>query len=212
MEDFRRRKQMQGLSEDAAILATKAWRKGTRSAYDSAWAKWCSWCYQRSADPVSSPIEQLADFLTEMFKAGYEYSTINLHRSAVSALHEEVEGMPVGQHNLIKKIMTGVFQEKPPQPRYSDTWDVDVVLRHISNLGRNEDLSDTQLTHKLAMLLALTTVSRVSEIQALDVAFMLDKTTEIVFSLPQHIKTSRVGQKPHTITLHAYEEQELDVV
>jgi integrase len=212
MEDFRQRKQMQGLSEDAAALATKAWRKGTRSAYDSAWAKWDSWCNQRSIDPVSSSVEEVAEFLTGMFKAGYEYSTINLHRSAISALHEELEGLPVGQHSLIKKIMTGVFQEKPPQPRYNETWDVDVVLQYISNLGRNEDLSDTELTHKLAMLLALTTASRVSEIQALNVEFMLDKTTEIVFTLPQHIKTTRVGQKPHTVTLQAYEQEELDVV
>jgi hypothetical protein len=139
----------------------------------------------------------IAEFLTEMFKDGYEYNTINLHRSAISALHDQIHNIPVGQNQLIKEIMTGVFQEKPPQPRYTDTWDVDIVLNHLASLGSNEGLSDSQLTHKLAMLLALTTASRASEIQALDVGYLLDKGPEMTFTLPQHIKTSRVGQKPH---------------
>ena len=30
-------------------------------------------------------------------------------------------------------LLTGIFNEKPPQPRYTFTWDVDVVLRYIKN-------------------------------------------------------------------------------
>ena len=81
---------------------SKSWRKGTRVSYDSAWSKWSGWCVQRSIDPVSCSVTKVADFLTEMFKAGYEYSTINLHRSAISALHEGVKNVPTGQFQLIK--------------------------------------------------------------------------------------------------------------
>jgi hypothetical protein len=161
---------------------------------------------------VSSPLALVADFLTDMFKEGYEYNTINLHRSAISALHEEVENIPVGQHEIIKRIMTGVFQEKPPQPRYKDTWDVGLVLDYLVGQGKNETLSDSQLTHKLTMLLALTTASRASEIQALDLEYMMDKTSEVIFTLPQHTKTSKAGQKPQTVSIQAYHHSELDVV
>lgn len=212
MEDFRKRKRLQGLSEEAADLATKAWRKGTRSAYNSAWAKWSSWCTERSIDPVSCSVNKIADFLTGMFWDGYQYNTINLHRSAISALHDEVDGTPIGQNQLIKKILTGVFQENPPKPKYTTTWDVNVVLQHIKNLGPNDTLSDDTLTHKLAMLIALTTASRASEIQAMTLEHMSDKDNEITFTLPQHTKTTKVGQKPHTITLQSFQETELDVV
>lgn len=154
---------------------------------------------------------KVGDFLSEMFQGGYEYSTINNFRSAISALHDWENGIPVGQLPLIKRIMSGVFQEKPPQPRYTDTWDVSVVLEHLESLGSNETLSDADLTHKLAMLLALTTASRASEIQGMDLEFMLDKGEEM-FTIPKLTKTMRAGQKPHTVTLVQYEKKELDVV
>ena len=103
----------------------------------------------RGTDPFQSPVEPVVDNLTSLFQARYEYNMINGARSAISSLHDPIGGNPLGQHSLVKRLMTGAFNERTPKPRYTDTWDVDQVLTFISSLGGNGNLSDKQLTHKL---------------------------------------------------------------
>ena len=213
MEDYRGQTGASGLSEDAAALLTYSRRKGTREAYRCSWQKWVGWCRERAHDPVRSPVEVVVEFIADMWKAGYEYSTINGFRSAISAYHEQVESAPVGQHHLVRRALTGVFNVNPPRPKYQDTWDVNVVLLHLQGLGPDVDLSDLQLTRKLAMLLALTTASRASEVQGLNIEYMSDKGDQIDFTIPKLTKTRRPGMKPVSIMLRSYPEHEaLDVV
>ena len=213
MEGFRQQQTAQGLSRDAADLLTSSWRKGTRAAYNSSWSKWYSWCTERATHPVHAPVEMIVEFITDMWKAGYGYNTINGYRSAISSLHAQIDGLPVGQHPLVKRAMTGVFNVRPPMPKYADTWRVDVVLDYINRMGPNAGLGDKALSHKLAMLLALTTASRASEIQGLDLAYMNDRRISIEFTIPTLTKTRRVGGKPTVVVLHEYEPNKiLDVV
>ena len=65
--------------------------------------------------------------------------------------------------------MKGIFNERPPHPRYTLIWDIDVVRVIKTNWGLNSDLSLIDLTYKLTMLLALTTASRVSAITNLSI-------------------------------------------
>ena len=113
----------------------------------------------------------------------------------------------------MRRALAGVFNVNPPRPKYQDTWDVNVVLLHMQGLGPDVDLSDVQLTRKLAMLLALTTASRASEIQGLNIEYMSDKGDQIAFTIPKLTKTRRPGMKPVTIALRSYQDQaSLDVV
>jgi len=157
-------------------------------------------------------VVSVVDFISDMWQAGYEYSTINGFRSAISAWHKGEQGLPIGQHVMVKRAMTGVHNERPPRPRYTHTWDVDVVLRHIERLGPNTALEDKTLTHKLAMLLALTTASRASEINSLNLEYMVDRGDVITFTIPTLTKTRKVGVKPVLVTLTAHDNVVLDVV
>lgn len=213
LEDFRERTVAQGFSEEAASLLEKSWRKGTRSAYSSSWRRWAGWCDERSLDPFHAPVVHVVEFCSDMLKAGYEYSTINGFRSAISALHEPVDGHPIGQHPLVKRALAGVFNEKPPMPKYTDTWDVGQVLAYIKQLGKNTDLTDKVLTHKLTMLLALTTANRASELHGFNLEFMKDEGDSIEFVIHKLTKTRRVGQKPITVVLTGFPDQpEWDVL
>ena len=60
--------------------------------------------------------------------------------------------------------MTGVFKQRPPQPRYTVIWDVEAVLNYLRSLSQNHLLWDKLLNLKLALLLALTSASRVSNL------------------------------------------------
>ena len=101
---------------------------------------------------------------------------------------------------------------KTPTPKYAETSDVDKVLEHIPSLGEDNKLTDKELTHKLTMLLALTSASRASEIQGLHLSFMKDNGTEIEFTIHKLIKTRKTGEKPMVVSFQQYAKSNLDVV
>jgi len=68
--------------------------------------------------------------------------------------HSEIDGVRVGQHETVSRFMKGLFNCRPPLPRCTSTWDVDIVLKYLSSLPENEALQLPALIHKLAMLLA----------------------------------------------------------
>ena len=97
-----------------------------------------------------------------LFESGYEYRTICTHRSVISALHDNIEGRPVGEHPQVSSLITGVFNNRPHQPKYNFSWDVRLVLDYLKKeLPNNSDLPDNLLTFTGAMLLALTSACRV---------------------------------------------------
>ena len=73
--------------------------------------------------PFRCILVSILDNLTP-FLEGLEYSTTGVHRSAISADHENVDDMPVGQHPLVTSLMAGIFNSRPSQPRYIFVWDV----------------------------------------------------------------------------------------
>ena len=83
----------------------------------------------------------------------YAYNSIYHHRSAISAFHEGFEGVSVGDHPRVCKLMAGISNENPPQPKFTQVWDVAVVLEHLE--GLEEPLSGKLLTLKTVMLIAL---------------------------------------------------------
>ena len=70
----------------------------------------------------------VVEFLSAQFKLGFQYSTINTYRSALSATLPHIDGHPVGQHPLVYKLLQGIFNKRAPMPRYQNTWDVGVVV------------------------------------------------------------------------------------
>ena len=102
--------------------------------------------------------------------------------------------------------MTGVFNSKPPQPRYVFIWDVQIVLNYIkSNWANSSDLSDRNLTLKLTSLLALTSASRTVSIHHLDVRFMI--VTDRVaakFTFHKLHKSWKKGRAPPILTFYAF--------
>ena len=57
--------------------------------------------------------------------------------------------------------------ERPPQPKYEDTWDVGVVFKYIEKLGVNGKLSLKLLTMKTVLLLKIDLMGRGSDLSKL---------------------------------------------
>ena len=79
--------------------------------------------------------------------------------------------------------MKGVFETRPSLPRYSETWDVNVVLDYIAGLGQPEDQDLKMLTYKTVMLLALLTGQRRQTLHALDITNMDSMGKSVPFLL-----------------------------
>ena len=83
---------------------------------------------------------------------------------------------------MICQLLKGIFNSRPPQPRYFFTWDVSVVVGYILSLGANSALPLKVLSQKLAMLLALT-AEWSSELAAHDLRFTRFYPEGVVFNL-----------------------------
>ena len=115
----------------------------------------------------------MLNYLPTLFENVLLYLTINSHRSAISAYHSYVDGKPVGQHPRVCALLTGVFNQRPPQLRYTFVWDVKIVFVYLkTNVSVNSKLSDKDLTHKLTILRALSSASRASSLHHLNIKFM----------------------------------------
>ena len=97
--------------------------------------------------------------------------------------HNRIEGIPLGQHPWVSRFFRGMYNSSPPQPRYVSTWDVDIIIRHIVALGENSNLSLKQLSHKLAILMALVGANGVSELCVLDLRFCQYRSDGVYFEV-----------------------------
>ena len=75
-----------------------------------------------------------------------------------------IDGFQVGQRPLVSRLLRGVFNSRPPERKYSETWEVSRVLSYVRSLGSNEALSLKLLTTKLVVVLALVLASRCSDL------------------------------------------------
>ena len=168
------------------------------------------------------PIEDVVYFLANLYSEGYQYQSLNAYWSAISSTHQYVDGVSVGNHHTVTWLLQGVFNSRPPQPRYAAFWDVGVVIQLFEGLEANKDLSLKHLTMKTVMLLALTRPSRSADLSKLNLQMRSFKSNGVVFR-PVHLaKQSRLSKpladfffpsfdEDHTIcpmvTLTAYEER-----
>ena len=173
-----------GVSERSSKLIMAGWSTDTNTAYQSAWKRWCGWCAERKIDPLSCGVQPFLDILADLFEQGLQHQTINLIHSATSMTHQQVEGISIGQHLLVTRLIKGVHNLRLPKPpRYTVTWDVDIALRHFRALGDNDCLSLRALSRKLELLMALMDASRTSGLQALNLCFRRFRPEGVYFTL-----------------------------
>ena len=149
------------------------------------------WCEQRNRDPLKGPISDIVNFLADLFAKGYQYQSLNSYRSAIASAHKRVDGMSIGEHPAISRVLKGAYQSRPPVPRYSAFWDVGVVIEYLKALGHNESLSLRMLTLKTTMLLALTRPSRAADLCSLDIQTRSFLAKGVIFRATHLSKQSR---------------------
>lgn len=139
-----------------------------------------------------------------MFEKNLSYSAINTARSALSTVIVYRDTTNFGSHPLVIKFMKGVFQLKPPKPRYDYIWDVNLVLNFLRTLSPVHLLSLKDLTLKLVMLIALITAERSQTIHLLAIDEMKEGKAMYSFGISEHVKQSRPGYGARIVKFKAY--------
>ena len=197
--------EIEGISSSAAKLISLSRRSASIAGYESAWNKWVSWCCRQQTNPVCAPLSGILNYLSTLFEKGPQYRTINSHHSAISAYHDHVDGKPVGKHPRACALLTGILNQRSPQPRYTFVWDVETVLLYLkTKTSDNSQLPDKDLTHKLTVLMALSSASRASSLQHLNIKFMARNEMSYKFYFHELYKSWRRGKAPRTISYQAY--------
>ena len=104
------------------------------------------------------------------------------------------DGHDVGRHPLVTRLLKGAFNTRPPLPKYSSTWDVQVVLNFWTALGSNTDLSLKIISWKTVMLFALTRPSRSADLSKLDIQRRVYISGGVEFQPSGLAKQSRQGK------------------
>ena len=108
-----------GVSGPTYQIIIASWRSGTKKCYRSALRKWIQFCARTKTHPIRPTLGTVLDFLTKQFLSGSQYNSLNITRSALSAVVPPLEGVTVGSHPLVKRLMKGTFNLRPPKARYS---------------------------------------------------------------------------------------------
>ncbi|XP_051988692.1 uncharacterized protein LOC127648137 [Xyrauchen texanus] len=153
----------------ATIQCARA--SSTRSLYDCKWRVFEEWCEGRRVTSYQCSITDILCFLQDLMDKGRSFSTIKVYLAAIAACHVGFDSATVGQHPLIRRFMKGARRSLPVPRRVVPEWDLSMVLDAMSQqpfepLG---SISLKNLSFKTALLLALASAKRVSDMHALSV-------------------------------------------
>ena len=188
-------------------ILVNAKRPGTTRSYSSTWSKWSAWCSIRKSNPFDSSLTHITDFLTDLFHEGYAVRYIGVFRSSISAHHKQIEGLDIGKHPTVRKLMEAFENQRPQTRQFHVIWDIDEMLSYLVSLGSNEDLHFKTLTQKSVMLVALLSFSRQSEISYLNIKCMSETAQSLGFFFDRPIKNSKKAPKP--LIFHRFEGEPL---
>ncbi len=126
-----------------------------------------------AVDPVNCPVGPVLEFLQEKLAAGAATTNLRVYIAAISALRE-LDDVPLGRHRMVSAFMRGVWRLRPVRPIRVPSWDLPVVIEGLmlAPFEPLESAPEQILTLKVTLLLVLTSLKRVGDLQALSVSKM----------------------------------------
>ncbi|KAJ8912391.1 hypothetical protein NQ315_013457 [Exocentrus adspersus] len=145
-----------GIPEDAIPFVLASITRETLRKYDAVFSRWWEFSTINYTHPYAYNLAGILSFIKTIFGKDCSYSTINIHIAALSLFMI----IPEEDKNIFEKFYKGLYNLKPPMPKYKYTWDPAPVPDYLQTLIPLEGLSLEKLTYKLVMLVALTSAHR----------------------------------------------------
>lgn len=175
----------------------------TLKQYESALKLWMKFAVEHQFDAFNSTTTSILMFLTQRFKEGAGYSTLNTTRSAIAL----ISLYNISQDGLIARFLKGIYKKSPVRPKYASTWDITPVLTYIEELPPLNQLSFKEIAEKIATLLALTTAHRLQTLALIRVENIHVSTEGLTIKIPDLIKTSKPGKFQPELYLPYFKEK-----
>jgi hypothetical protein len=119
--------------------------------------------------------------------------------------HVPIDGVRVGTHFIVCRLLKGIFNKRPPKARYVETWSIGQVLKYINGIrNSNDKMPLSLLSMKTAFLVAIISAERSSAISALSLEFMTSGSDEIRFVMSTLMKTTRQGSGLQYVVIPKY--------
>ncbi|XP_068707071.1 uncharacterized protein [Montipora foliosa] len=155
----------QGVEGEPLNIIPDSWRTGTRKQYQTYVTAWLKFCKDTSIRYTYPTLQQVLDFLTHQSKT-VGYSAVATARGALSSFIT-LDGIKVGEHPLVSRFMSGLFNQKPALPRYTEIWNPQIVLNYLKTFPAVDSMSLKQLALKLLMLMAHLSAQRTQTTETL---------------------------------------------
>ncbi|KAI2649139.1 Leucine--tRNA ligase [Labeo rohita] len=96
---------------------------------------------------------------------------LKVYVAAIAAFHALVDNRTIGKNDLVIRFLKGARRLNPPRPSTLPTWDLALVLDALTGppFEPIQSVSLRALSLKTALLLALASVKRVGDLQALSI-------------------------------------------
>ena len=117
-------------------------------------------CNKRNINPITPNEVDSINYLSSLCSENKNYSCVNTHKCAIGQALASLGNDEFVSSPVIARFMKGIFNLKPPIPRYREFWDVRKVLEFFASQFPLESLLLKMFTLKTIALLALSTAQR----------------------------------------------------
>ncbi|XDV14302.1 hypothetical protein PO909_014574 [Leuciscus waleckii] len=151
---------------------TQARAPSTRRLYSSKWSVFTSWCTASGTPPSRCGVPEVLSFLQELLDKGRTPSTLKVYVAAIAAFAEPPLGQSLGRNDLVIRFLRGAKRLNPPRPPSVPVWDLSTVLEAMKGAPFEpiQSIDLKLLSFKTVFLLALASVKRIGDLQALSVS------------------------------------------
>nr|CAI5867277.1 unnamed protein product [Callosobruchus analis] len=119
-------------------------------------------------------------------KFKYYDAYIKIPESALNFIHPR----SIDEEKTIRRFLKGLYNMRPPRPKYQHSWDPQPVIECLKSLYPNESLFLQLVSKKLVMLLALTSGHRVQTLSKINVHNLSIAEEGMEVRIAEKIKTS----------------------
>uniref|UniRef100_H2ZVW1 Tyr recombinase domain-containing protein n=1 Tax=Latimeria chalumnae TaxID=7897 RepID=H2ZVW1_LATCH len=184
----------EGLSASVISLILALRKPSTNAKYNAVFAEWQGWCSHKGAQAGTDELAAALNFSFK-FESGCSTNTVQQYGSALASV------VPSLSSDKSYLLLQGACLARPVVPKYSAFWDVDLLLNHSASVGV-QTAPLRLLSIKLATLLTLVMVARVSELTLLHICplWMVSEPSGLSFTLKDRTKT-QVAQQGTVVRL-----------
>ncbi|XP_078522268.1 uncharacterized protein LOC144791469 [Lissotriton helveticus] len=155
------------LPENTLRVLREARRPSTRKCYGEKWKRFTQWCCKKPLQRRLTKESTVLRYLTHLIKAKLSSSSLRVHLAAIVAYTRGETGRSFFTSQVVKRFLEGAKRIAPPKRMPPPAWNLVLTELMKAPFEPIHKASLQMLTMKTAFLVAITSLRRVSELQAL---------------------------------------------